>query len=97
MCTPLSPPVRDADRWQMHPRGLVLSPTRELCLQVGRISFYALASGTLLPVFQGDSAPFFQTDNFHPAICFFQIFNESRKFAYRTPVTSALLYGGREN
>lgn len=26
-----------------------------------------------------------------------QIYNESRKFAYRTPVTSALLYGGREN
>jgi ATP-dependent RNA helicase DDX3X len=26
-----------------------------------------------------------------------QIYNESRKFAYRTPVASALLYGGREN
>ncbi|KAI6205574.1 hypothetical protein M3Y94_00807700 [Aphelenchoides besseyi] len=26
-----------------------------------------------------------------------QIYNESRKFAYRTPITSALLYGGREN
>lgn len=28
---------------------------------------------------------------------YFQIYNESRKFAYRTPITSALLYGGREN
>ncbi|KAH7728154.1 PL10-related protein CnPL10 [Aphelenchoides avenae] len=26
-----------------------------------------------------------------------QIYNESRKFAYRTPIISALLYGGREN
>uniref|UniRef100_A0A915MS04 RNA helicase n=1 Tax=Meloidogyne javanica TaxID=6303 RepID=A0A915MS04_MELJA len=26
-----------------------------------------------------------------------QIYNESRKFSYRTPITSALLYGGREN
>lgn len=26
-----------------------------------------------------------------------QIFNESRKFAYRTPIQSAILYGGREN
>jgi ATP-dependent RNA helicase DDX3X len=26
-----------------------------------------------------------------------QIYNESRKFAYRTPIKSALLYGGREN
>ncbi|KAL3121609.1 hypothetical protein niasHT_008738 [Heterodera trifolii] len=26
-----------------------------------------------------------------------QIYNESRKFAYRTPIVSALLYGGREN
>ncbi|ETN68531.1 DEAD/DEAH box helicase [Necator americanus] len=25
------------------------------------------------------------------------IYNESRKFGYRTPITSALLYGGREN
>ncbi|PIO63607.1 helicase protein [Teladorsagia circumcincta] len=25
------------------------------------------------------------------------IYNESRKFSYRTPITSALLYGGREN
>ncbi|KHJ42151.1 DEAD/DEAH box helicase [Trichuris suis] len=26
-----------------------------------------------------------------------QIYNESRKFAYRTPIQSAILYGGREN
>uniref|UniRef100_A0A0N5B741 RNA helicase n=1 Tax=Strongyloides papillosus TaxID=174720 RepID=A0A0N5B741_STREA len=26
-----------------------------------------------------------------------QIYNESRKFAYRTPIISALLYGGKEN
>ena len=26
-----------------------------------------------------------------------QIFNECRKFAYRTPVKAAILYGGREN
>ncbi|CAB3402566.1 unnamed protein product [Caenorhabditis bovis] len=43
---------------KQYPSALVLSPTRELSLQ---------------------------------------IFNESRKFAYRTPITSALLYGGREN
>eukprot|EP00081_Caenorhabditis_elegans_P005409 NP_001254858.1 ATP-dependent RNA helicase laf-1 [Caenorhabditis elegans] len=45
-------------RKKQYPSALVLSPTRELSLQ---------------------------------------IFNESRKFAYRTPITSALLYGGREN
>jgi superfamily II DNA/RNA helicase len=26
-----------------------------------------------------------------------QIYNESRKFGYRTPIISAILYGGREN
>lgn len=45
-------------RKKQYPSALVLSPTRELSLQ---------------------------------------IYNESRKFAYRTPITSALLYGGREN
>uniref|UniRef100_A0A914VPG2 RNA helicase n=1 Tax=Plectus sambesii TaxID=2011161 RepID=A0A914VPG2_9BILA len=45
-------------RRKQFPAALVLSPTRELSLQ---------------------------------------IYNESRKFAYRTPITSALLYGGREN
>ncbi|CAJ0947027.1 unnamed protein product, partial [Mesorhabditis belari] len=45
-------------RKKQFPSALVLSPTRELSLQ---------------------------------------IYNESRKFAYRTPITSALLYGGREN
>lgn len=45
-------------RRKQYPSALVLSPTRELSLQ---------------------------------------IYNESRKFAYRTPITSALLYGGREN
>uniref|UniRef100_A0A914ZL47 RNA helicase n=1 Tax=Parascaris univalens TaxID=6257 RepID=A0A914ZL47_PARUN len=45
-------------RRKQYPAALILSPTRELSLQ---------------------------------------IYNESRKFAYRTPITSALLYGGREN
>ncbi|KHN84719.1 ATP-dependent RNA helicase DDX3Y [Toxocara canis] len=45
-------------RRKQFPAALILSPTRELSLQ---------------------------------------IYNESRKFAYRTPITSALLYGGREN
>lgn len=45
-------------RTTQYPLALVISPTRELSLQ---------------------------------------IYNESRKFAYRTPITSAVLYGGREN
>ncbi len=43
---------------KQYPTALVLSPTRELALQ---------------------------------------IYNESRKFAYRTPIMSAILYGGPEN
>uniref|UniRef100_A0AC34QD42 RNA helicase n=1 Tax=Panagrolaimus sp. JU765 TaxID=591449 RepID=A0AC34QD42_9BILA len=50
--------VRPSGRTCQFPLALIISPTRELSLQ---------------------------------------IYNESRKFAYRTPVTSALLYGGREN
>lgn len=50
--------VRPNGRTCQFPLALIISPTRELSLQ---------------------------------------IYNESRKFAYRTPVTSALLYGGREN
>ncbi|CAI5444766.1 unnamed protein product [Caenorhabditis angaria] len=54
----LRPTTGSGGRKKLYPSALVLSPTRELSLQ---------------------------------------IFNESRKFAYRTPITSALLYGGREN
>lgn len=50
--------ISSGGRKKQYPSALVLSPTRELSLQ---------------------------------------IYNESRKFAYRTPITSALLYGGREN
>ncbi|CAI4228783.1 unnamed protein product [Auanema sp. JU1783] len=54
----LPPTTTSSGRRKLYPSALVLSPTRELSLQ---------------------------------------IYNESRKFAYRTPITSALLYGGREN
>ncbi|RCN43482.1 hypothetical protein ANCCAN_10544 [Ancylostoma caninum] len=52
------PTMSHHGRKKQYPSALVLSPTRELSLQ---------------------------------------IYNESRKFGYRTPITSALLYGGREN
>ncbi|KAJ1364734.1 Sphingosine N-acyltransferase [Parelaphostrongylus tenuis] len=53
------PPIMShGGRRKQYPSALVLSPTRELSLQ---------------------------------------IYNESRKFSYRTPIKSALLYGGREN
>ncbi|KAK5974143.1 ATP-dependent RNA helicase DDX3Y [Trichostrongylus colubriformis] len=52
------PTMSHGGRKKQYPSALVLSPTRELSLQ---------------------------------------IYNESRKFSYRTPITSALLYGGREN
>ncbi|EYC00217.1 hypothetical protein Y032_0117g675 [Ancylostoma ceylanicum] len=52
------PTMTHHGRKKQYPSALVLSPTRELSLQ---------------------------------------IYNESRKFGYRTPITSALLYGGREN
>lgn len=51
-------PTYQHNRRCQYPLALIISPTRELSLQ---------------------------------------IYNESRKFAYRTPITSALLYGGREN
>ncbi|KAE9417681.1 hypothetical protein Angca_004278, partial [Angiostrongylus cantonensis] len=52
------PTMSHGGRKKQYPSALVLSPTRELSLQ---------------------------------------IYNESRKFSYRTPIKSALLYGGREN
>ncbi|KAI6173301.1 ATP-dependent RNA helicase DDX3Y [Aphelenchoides besseyi] len=54
----VKPPTFNHGRRCQYPLALIISPTRELSLQ---------------------------------------IYNESRKFAYRTPITSALLYGGREN
>uniref|UniRef100_A0A0N4ZQN7 RNA helicase n=1 Tax=Parastrongyloides trichosuri TaxID=131310 RepID=A0A0N4ZQN7_PARTI len=52
------PFTRHDGKTTQYPAALIISPTRELSLQ---------------------------------------IYNESRKFAYRTPIISALLYGGREN
>uniref|UniRef100_A0A0K0E0H1 RNA helicase n=1 Tax=Strongyloides stercoralis TaxID=6248 RepID=A0A0K0E0H1_STRER len=52
------PHIRHDGKTTQYPAALIISPTRELSLQ---------------------------------------IYNESRKFAYRTPIISALLYGGKEN
>ena len=54
----------------MHPCGLVLSPTRELCLQVGRISFLCLYFRNFAAGLLRRLGAFFQNDKLYPYMYF---------------------------